>query len=133
MKSKEASEVAQRIIEWIATCEPPHILQCDNGKEFKGILLLILHALHVKIINGAPRKPRVQGLVEQANKTVKDKIFICQEIRRIVGWVATLPIVASWMNRSPHSSLGKGVTPFEVFFNRKARFDVPGELNGDAN
>lgn len=115
LKSKEASEVADRIIEWIAGCgEPPHILQCDNGKEFKGVLLLVLKAIRVKIINGAPRKPRVQGLVEQANRTVKRKLYIYKKTRKIEGWKRALPIVAIWMNRSPHSSLGKGVRPFEV-------------------
>lgn len=117
LKSKEASEVADRIVDWVASCgEPPHILQCDNGKEFKGVLLLVLKALRVKIINGAPRKPRVQGLVEQANRTVKRKLFVCKRTRGITGWIQALPIVAIWMNRSPHSSLGKGITPFQVCY-----------------
>lgn len=118
LKSKTSDEVADRVIEWIASCgEAPSIIQCDNGNEFKGVLLLVLRAIGVSIINGAPRKPRVQGLVEQANRTVKRKLYVCQRTRHIKGWVRALPIVAIWLNRAPHTSLGKGIRPFQVHTN----------------
>lgn len=42
--------------------------------EFKGICLLLMRQYGIKVINGRPRTPRTQGLVEQANGTVKNKI-----------------------------------------------------------
>jgi hypothetical protein len=41
VKSKQAVEVADAIAQWIGQFEPPAILQCDNGKEFKGVLLVL--------------------------------------------------------------------------------------------
>lgn len=45
LKSKAAAEVADRIAFWIASCEPPKILQCDNGTEFKAVLLILLKVI----------------------------------------------------------------------------------------
>ena len=47
------------------------ILQSDNGREFKGVLLLLMKRYNVRIKHGRPRTPQTQGLVEQANGTVK--------------------------------------------------------------
>ena len=45
LKSKSAAEVADRIAFWIASCEPAKILQCDNGTEFKAVLLILLKVI----------------------------------------------------------------------------------------
>jgi transposase InsO family protein len=58
----------------LSSCGPPGSIQCDNGREFKGVLLLLLKRHGVKIINGRPRTPQTQGLVEQGNGTVKDRL-----------------------------------------------------------
>ena len=65
-----------RMSEWIGAFGVPTIVQADNGREFKGALKLLLVAHRVKIINGRPRTPRTQGLVEQVNRTVKEKILV---------------------------------------------------------
>ena len=64
-----------RMSEWIGAFGVPTIVQADNGKEFKGVLKLLLLLHGVKIKNGRPRTPRTQGLIEQANETVKEKIL----------------------------------------------------------
>ena len=35
LRSKHAVEVSEKLALWIGLFGPPHILQCDNGKEFK--------------------------------------------------------------------------------------------------
>ena len=75
LQVKSSAEVAMRMSEWIGAFGLPTIVQADNGKEFKGILKLLLLSHRVKIINGRPRTPRTQGLIEQANGTVKEKIL----------------------------------------------------------
>lgn len=45
------------------------ILQMDNGREFKGALLLLMKQHNVQIKYGRPCTPQTQGLVEQANGT----------------------------------------------------------------
>ena len=54
----------------------PKIVQSNNGREFKGVMRELLLHHGIKIINGRPRTPRTQGLVEQANGTVKRKFLV---------------------------------------------------------
>lgn len=51
------------------------IIQCDNGKEFKGVgveRLLLSHG--IQIINRRLRMPLVQGLFDKANGVLKSKM-----------------------------------------------------------
>ena len=49
-------------------------MQADNGKEFKGAFLILLQKYGIQVVNGAPRSPQTQGLVEQANGVVENKL-----------------------------------------------------------
>lgn len=75
MKNKESSTVARVVHHWIYWLGVMEILQSDNGTEFKGVCEELLFRYGVKVINGRPRTPRTQCLVEQANNTVKKRIF----------------------------------------------------------
>lgn len=121
LKSKRAVEVADAIAVWIGYFEPPAILQCDNGKEFKGVLLILLQKYGVKVINGRPRTPSTQGLVEQANGTVKTRPRAAKEDTDTVDWVDKLSDIALKINRSVHGATGKA--PYEVMFGRKTRWN----------
>ena len=72
--SKEASECATSLAIFIKFLGDPEICQSDNGREFKGALLILLKRHGIKTIYGRPRTPRTQGLVEQGNSVVKDKL-----------------------------------------------------------
>lgn len=74
IKDKEAPTVARCIHEWITAFGIPEIIQSDNSTEFLGVYLELLRIYRIKVINGRPRTPRTQGLVEQANGIVKKKI-----------------------------------------------------------
>lgn len=126
LKSKTSEEVANSIAHWIGCFGHPEILQCDNGREFKGYLLKLHQQYGIRVINGQPRTPRTQGLVEQANHTMKVKIRTWKTDIERHGldprkWPAALPRMALAMNRQPHSSLGNK-TAYEVFFGRQARW-----------
>jgi len=71
LSDKTATGVARCIAYWLGIVDIPKILQCDNSKEFKGVLLVLLKKYGVKIINRRPRYLQTQGLVEQANGVVK--------------------------------------------------------------
>jgi len=60
LDSKQVLQVADTIAEWIGHFEPPEILQFDNGREFKGVLLILHKKYGVKVINGRPRTPSTQ-------------------------------------------------------------------------
>ena len=52
LKSKTAVEVAGQMAVWIRCYGVPEILQCDNGREFKGVLLILLQKHGIKVCNG---------------------------------------------------------------------------------
>ena len=55
LKSKRALEVAQALSHWIGLFEPPNTLQCDNGQEFKGVVLALCKRHGIRVVNGRPR------------------------------------------------------------------------------
>jgi len=74
LHDKTPAGVAKCIAKWLGTVGISKIIQCDNGKEFKGGLLILLKKYGIKILNGRPRHPQTQGLVEQANGVIKTKL-----------------------------------------------------------
>lgn len=72
---KSAAEVALNLRNQVfAYLGTPRILHSDNGREFVN---QVVHSLvrdwpgEVTIVNGRPRNPRCQGLVEQGNHMVE--------------------------------------------------------------
>ncbi len=74
LTSKKASEITFYINLFARHLGIPGILQCDNGREFKGSLLPFLKKHNIKLINGRPQTSQTKDLVERANIVVKDKI-----------------------------------------------------------
>ena len=74
IENKETITVSQVIHRWICINGVMDILQSDNGSEFKGVCLALATNFGTLVINGRPRTPRTQGLVEQSNGTVKTRI-----------------------------------------------------------
>ena len=122
LPNKTAEEVAKCMGQWIGMFGVPKIIQCDNGTEFKGVLLILLKKYGIKILNGRPRHPQTQGLVEQANGVMKAKLRCWLEEHPGCGWTDALPDITLAINRQSHTTLG-GKMPYEVFYNRKPRWE----------
>jgi len=60
--------------------------------------------------------------VEQANGVMKVKLRCWLADHEGQGWSDVLPDIAFGMNRQSHSSL-RGKMPYEIFFNRKPRWE----------
>ena len=58
LRSKHAVVVSEKLALWIGLFGLPHILQCDNGTEFKDTVLLLLKKYGIKVLNGRPRHPQ---------------------------------------------------------------------------
>ena len=128
LRSKSAEEVADVIAMWIGMFEPPVILQCDNGGEFKGVLLILLRKYGIKVINGRPRTPTTQGFIEQANGTVKRRMRALKIDLNSNKWASMLCMIALMMNRSTHGATK--TPPYEIMFGRKTRWNdhiTPGQ------
>jgi hypothetical protein len=74
LKSKHVELIADCFALFITAFLPPKIMQADNGKEFKGALLILLRKYGIQVVNGAPRLPQTQGLIKQANGVVENKL-----------------------------------------------------------
>lgn len=76
LRSKKAQEVADALDIFLMCCGPWEILQCDQGAEFKAAVAILMRRHGIKVIYSSPRHPESQGLVEQANGQIKNKIRI---------------------------------------------------------
>ncbi|CAG8550210.1 8774_t:CDS:1, partial [Ambispora gerdemannii] len=76
LSSKEAKEVADFLFELFTAFESLIILQTDNGKEFTAQIIRKLTKFWstIWIINGHPRHPQSQGLIERANDILQQKL-----------------------------------------------------------
>jgi hypothetical protein len=89
-------------------------MQADNGKEFKGALLILLRKFGIQVINRAPRSPQTQGLVEQANGVVEAKLWAWKMDNRSTKWSDGLLEVTLAMNTQIHSTIG--CAPVKLLF-----------------
>lgn len=72
----------------------------DNGKEFKGALLRLQRSIGMNVINGSPRSPQTQGLVEQANGVMKRKVSAWKVENNSEFWHLGLPEVMAGKYRN---------------------------------
>jgi hypothetical protein len=98
-------------------------LQSDNGKEFCAEVIkeLVNIWLSLKIINGRPRHPQSQGLVERANGILQQRLGKWREYTGRVDWSYGLRLVVLSMNNSFCRSHKK--TPYELVYGNKPRGD----------
>jgi hypothetical protein len=95
-------------------------MQCDNGKEFKGALLILLRKFGIQIINKAPRSPQTQGLVEQANGVVEAKLRAWKMDNGSTEWADGILEVTLAMNTQLHSTIG--CAPAELLFRERTSY-----------
>ncbi|KFY75310.1 hypothetical protein V499_04706 [Pseudogymnoascus sp. VKM F-103] len=120
LKSKHAEPIAECFAQFIAAFLPPKIMQADNGKEFKGALLLLLRKYGIQVVNGAPRSPQTQGLVEQANGVVENKLRAWKMDHGSTEWKDGLLEVTLAMNTQIHSTIG--CAPAELLFRERSSY-----------
>ncbi|CAF4391972.1 unnamed protein product [Rotaria magnacalcarata] len=123
LPSKEAIHVANNLRNIFYTFGPPKILQSDNGKEFvaKIILDLKINWPDLIIINGRPRHPQSQGLVERSNAVVQQMLGKWLEKNKTLNWPNALGPVMLAMNNSMSQSTKK--TAYEMVFGQALRID----------
>ena len=100
LSRKSASEVALGLQNYVfAYLGTPRILHSDNGREFVNEIVRNLVKQwpgKVTIVNGRPRNPKCQGLVEQGNHTVEKLLgvrFHEYESDDYPPWTEWLPLI----------------------------------------
>ena len=122
LTSKRAVEVAAYLFDLFHFLgSSPTILQSDNGKEFCASVIKELVNLwpSIKIINGRPRHPQSQGLVERANGILQQKLGKWKEDTGRHDWSFGLRLIILSMNHSYCHSHKK--TPYELVYGDKPR------------
>ena len=122
LTSKRAIEVAAYLFDLFHFIgSSPTILQSDNGKEFcAGVIKELIEMWpSVKIINGCPRHPQSQGLVEHANGILQQKLGKWRESTGRTDWSLGLKFAISAINNSWCRSHKK--TPYELVYRDKPR------------
>ena len=124
LKSKEANDVAKYLVSLFYQFGPCKILQSDNGKEFTAQVIKDMKKiwLDLVIINGRPRHPQSQGLVERGNATLCDILGKFMADQNSSDWTMCLLPAVYAMN----TSLARGVntTPYEIVFGQKPRLNL---------
>ena len=122
--NKETQYIAEHLVQLFFQFGPCHILQSDNGKEFTAQVIKDLKIMRpgLVILNGRPRHPQSQGLVERGNSTLCDVLGKFMQDRDTNHWVSCLLPAVYSMN----TSLAQGIkhTPFEVVFGQKQRLNM---------
>ena len=135
----------------------PKEIQCDEGSEFKGEFNKDMMARKIQIRRGIPGNHRSQGIVENFNKLLSQRLFAYQYDMEFYGgrnteWVNRLPMVVRGFNQS--KSIGmvpadaikqkhtyadgrvhshRAITNCNPLFGKKVRYlYAPGEAEGDS-
>lgn len=119
LKKKTSSEIAKHLHMIYNEHGTPKIVQHDQGREFRGAVEQLMHALKVKIIRSSPYHPQSQGKVERMHRTLRKKMLHDLLSLRGVSWVDHLPDYARILNNDPKKTLG-WASPFEVYYGRKS-------------
>ena len=111
LKNKCAVEVVDVIKDIFCELGIPHILQSDNGREFKNYILYSLineNRPNTKILHGMKRHPESQGYVERANCDLKNALASnMRDNSNDLYWV-------KYVRRVQLEKNTIGMTPFEA-------------------
>ena len=121
LKTKTAVEVSQTLMEIFCLIGPPHILQSDNGREFKNVnLAAMIRELWpgCKIVHGKPRHPESQGSVERVNREIKKVLSSLMRTAQDPCWIKYVNQAQHSVNTSPQSTL-ENRSPYRVLFGRE--------------
>ena len=73
--SKNVKETLTNIEKFVSKLDKPHIIQCDNGGEFKNKLQTFCKDNNIELIIRTPRHPESQGAIEIFNRYFKNLLF----------------------------------------------------------
>lgn len=105
LRRKDQSEVESFVNTVWAMHGKPELLHTDNGGEFKNITLTgLCRDWGVFIVRGKPYTPRVQGMIERANRSLKKCIRCLMRDGDTIDWTHVLPMAVSKRNHRRHSS-----------------------------
>ena len=124
LPSKKTNAIALKLFELFTEIGPPTILQSDNGREFTSKIIKNLSNLwnNLKIINGRPRHPQSQGLIERGNSEIGKLIGKWMEANNSTKWSFGLRFVLWAMNTTICRATGQ--PPYQLVFGNKPKSNL---------
>ena len=118
LKSKSSKHVSQALEKALMEHGAPHIIQCDNGMEFKGREMTeLIQKYNIKMIHGRLYHPQSQGKAERSNQELRKRIRAASSQKSGFIWVEGLSNIAFEINTSVKRILGN-LTPFQAYHGR---------------
>jgi hypothetical protein len=124
LKQKKAIGVAQFLHKLFCYWGTPAFLQSDNGREFvnKVVNEHVKHWGNIVFIHGRPRHPQSQGLVENANKQLRMKLWKWMAEKGRSDWTFALDVIIMRMNNHVCSTTKH--TAYELVFGQQQRANL---------
>jgi len=117
IKSKEATEIAEKLWLFMSLCGPPKRILSDQGKEFcNEIVNTMLEGLGVKHITTSAYHPRTNGLVERVNRIVIESLSKYTTENQL-QWPKFVPLVV--LNYNTKKQATTNYTPFFLMYGRE--------------
>ena len=119
MRSIDAAQVAEELLQLFARVGVPDEILTDQGSNFTSHLLTeIYKMLHVHPIRTTPYHPQTDGLVERFNKTLKSMLrkAVTKEGK---DWDKLIPYLLFAYREVPQASTG--FSPFELLYGRAVK------------
>ena len=121
LKSKKPAEVKEAFKDKIFPDCTPIYLQTDQGLEFYGApMKQFLENKKVKLFS--VKSPQKAAIVERLNRTLKQRMFRYFTRNNTQKWIDIIDDLVDSYNNSPHRSLPKKMTPFQMRYNKGALF-----------
>ena len=117
IKSKQAIEIAEKLLDYIGLFGPPQIILSDQGTEFNNtIVKRMLDSVGIEHRITSAYHPRTNGQAERVNQVFVESLkkYTTNDNTKWHKWI---PFVSLAYRSRVHSSTG--YTPFELMFGRK--------------
>ncbi len=121
MKRKKALKTAYLIKLFISHLGLTEIFQCNNSWEFKTAFLVLFWKYNIKIIYIRLRTSYTEGLEEQTNFVVKNKLQKCQTANSSKAWADALIVKCKTINNQTYGFFLPGGTLSQLMFLCKAK------------
>ncbi len=104
----------------------PIQIESDQGTHFTGqVMKQICQMLNIKQRFHVPYRPQSSGMVERANRTIKESISK-QVAQHKNQWIDALPTVLTILRATP--SKATGISPFELMTGRVVKLPIDPEI-----
>ncbi len=121
LRTVEAAEVSERLLDILARHGLPRVILSDQGSQFTGALMQsVCKMLEIESITTTPYHPQSNGAVERFHGTLVP--MLRKAITKQLDWPKYLPMCLFAVRCSPNRSTGH--SPFELLLGHNVRSPV---------